>query len=332
MSATPSDGIRRRVFCVPLLAAALMGATATVAAQDFPARPLVLVVPAPPGAGTDILARTLAQRMSELLGQPIVVENRVGGSGIVGVSHVLRQPADGYTVLLGALGSIVLTPSLHAKPPFDPAADLQPVGLAGRFDFVLVVNPKVLPVGSVKELVETAKKTPGGLDYATTSGTVHHLTSELFARRAGISLRAVHYKGAAAAAQDVIAGHVPLMWIDLAAALPHLRSGRLKAIAVGSEQRLPQLPEVPTVTESGVPDFTAYAWQGLLVRSGTPQALVDKLSTAEQQALRDPAVRQKLEGLGVEPIPGPPGDMAKVLRADLAKWPQVIRQAGITAQ
>lgn len=332
MSASPPPGVGRRPFCLSLLATALLAAAAPAEAQAFPTRPIMLVVPAPPGAGTDILARTLAAKMSDSLGQPIVVENRVGGSGIVGVGHVVRQPPDGYTLLLGALGSIVLAPSLHARPPFDPRTDLMPVGLAGRFDFVLVVNPQVLPVASVRELAEAAKKSPAGLDYATVPGTVHHLTSELFARQAGISLRAVQYKGAAAAAQDVIAGHVPLMWIDLAAAVPHLKSGRLKAIAVGSEKRLALLPDVPTVIESGIPDFTAYAWQGLLVRSGTPGAIVDRLAVAQQQALHDPEVRQKLATLGVEPIPGTPADMAKVLRADLAKWPQVIKQAGITAE
>jgi tripartite-type tricarboxylate transporter receptor subunit TctC len=325
-------GIGRRAFCIPLLAATLLAAAAPAFAQAFPTRPVMLVVPAPPGAGTDILARTLAAKMSEILGQSVVVENRVGGSGVIGVGHVVRQPADGYTVLLGALGSIVLTPHLHAKPPFDPRADLAPVGLAGRFDFVLVVNPQVLPVTSVKELVAAAKNKPGGLDYATTPGTVHHLTSELFARQAGIPLRAVQYKGAAAAAQDVIAGHVPMMWIDVAGAMPHLKTGRLKPIAVGSERRLALLPDVPTVIESGVPDFTAYAWQGLLVRSGTPAAIIDRLAAAQQQALQDPTVRQKLVTLGVEPIPGTPAEMDKVLQADLAKWPPVMRQAGIKAE
>jgi tripartite-type tricarboxylate transporter receptor subunit TctC len=327
-----ATGIRRRDLFLPLLAAPLLGALTPARAQAFPVRPLMLVVPAPPGAGTDILARTLADAMGAILGQPIVVENRVGGSGIVGVSHVIRQPADGYTLLLGALGSLVLTPSLHSKPPFDALRDLTPVGLAGRFDFVLVVNPQSLPVSTVKELVEAARARPDGLDYATVTGTVHHLTSELFARETHIALRAVPYKGAAAAAQDVIAGHVPMMWIDLAAAIPHLKGGRLRAIAVGSEKRLALLPDVPTVIEAGVPGFSAFAWQGIVARHGTPPEIIDKLAAAQQQALQSPVVRQKLATLGVEPIPGPPSEMARVLQADLVKWPRIIQEAKIQAE
>ncbi|MEO5670963.1 MAG: tripartite tricarboxylate transporter substrate binding protein [Ramlibacter sp.] len=314
-----------------LAAACLLSGAAL--AQAWPSRPITLVVPSPAGGGTDILGRTLAHKMSESLGQPVVVENKAGASGIIGVGYVARQaPADGYTLLLGALGSLVLTPNMYARVPFDARTDFAPVSLSGRFDFVLVTNPQMLSATNLKELVEAARKEPKGMNYASPApGTMHHLTTELFARQAGVTLVPIQYKGGAPAMQDVMAGHVPMMFLDVATALPHIRSGKLRALAVTSDKRIASLPAVPTVAESGYPGFIAYAWQGVMVRAGTPPEVVARLAAAHTQAMADPAVREKLVAASVEPMQSTPAEFAEVIRADHAKWSQVIKAAGISA-
>lgn len=329
--------MKAALAALPAAAFALLiaGSLASPAfAQAWPSRPISLVVPAPPGGGTDILGRALAQKFAEVLGQPVIVENKPGASGMIGAGHVARQaPADGHTILLGALGSLVLTPNMYAKVPFNARSDFAPVSMSGRFDFVLVAHPRALPASNLAELIEVARREPRGLNYASPGpGTVHHLASELLARKTGVKLAAIQYKGGAPAVQDVIAGHVPMMVLDVATALPHIKGGKLRAIAVLSEKRIGQLPDVPTVAESGHPGFHASTWQGIVVRAGTPPAIIARLAAAHAQAVSDPAVREKLAAAGIEAIHTTSAEFSEVIRADHAKWSEVIKAAGLSAE
>jgi tripartite-type tricarboxylate transporter receptor subunit TctC len=301
------------------------------AAQSYPSKPIRLVVPFPAGGGTDFFARTVGAKMSETLGQPIVIDNRPGGSTIIGAENVKGSAPDGYTVLLGDLGTYALNPSLFKKLPYDPANDFAPVTLTGRFVLTIAVNPSVSNVNSVKDLIDAAKRDPRKIAYASPgTGSPHHLAMELFAKDAGVKLTHVPYKGAAPALQDLIGGQVAVMPVDIAAGMPHIKSGKIKVIGTATPAPVDALPGVPTIASAGLPGFEAWAWQGFAVPKGTPPEVIAKLREGYVQAIADPAVRTKLVEAGIEPLQSTPQEMASYVSAETSKWSKVIKDASIT--
>ena len=323
--------LTRRCMVAAAAALCLSAVALPAAGQSYPSKPIRLVVPFPAGGGTDFFARTVGAKMSETLGQPIVIDNRPGGSTIIGAENVKGSAPDGYTVLLGDLGTYALNPSLFKKLPYDPAKDFAPVTLTGRFVLTIAVNPSVLNVSSVKELIDAAKKEPGKINYASPgTGSPHHLAMELFAKDAGIKLTHVPYKGAAPAIQDLLGGQVAVMPLDIAAGMQHIKSGKIKVIATATPAPVAALPGVPTIASAGLPGFEAWAWQGFAVPKGTPPEVIAKLREGYIQAIADPAVRAKLVEAGIEPLQSTPQEMANYMSAETTKWSKVIKDASIT--
>jgi tripartite-type tricarboxylate transporter receptor subunit TctC len=315
------------------LSAAAMFASAAAQAQVYPAKQLRLIVPYPAGGGTDFFARTVATQMSAQIGQQIVVENRPGAATIIGAESVAKSPADGYTLLLGDTATFSVNPALYKKLPYDPQRDFSPVTLTGRFALLLVVNLTKLPVGSVNELLEQAKKAPGRIDYASPGpGSPHHLAMEMFKQRTGVQFTHVPYKGAGPAIQDLLSGQIPLMFLDLAAGAPQIRAGKLKALAVASDKRIVALPDLPTVGESGLPGFEAWAWQALAAPAGTPKDVVARLNAEFRKAIANPDIRQKLVDAGIDPLQSTPEDASAYMRSEAAKWAKVIADGGISVE
>jgi len=323
--------LTRRCMVAAAAALCLSAVALPAAGQSYPSKPIRLVVPFPAGGGTDFFARTVGAKMSETLGQPIVIDNRPGGSTIIGAENVKGSAPDGYTVLLGDLGTYALNPSLFKKLPYDPAKDFAPVTLTGRFVLTIAVNPSVLNVSSVKELIDAAKKEPGKINYASPgTGSPHHLAMELFAKDAGIKLTHVPYKGAAPAIQDLLGGQVAVMPLDIAAGMQHIKSGKIKVIGTATPAPVAALPGVPTIASAGLPGFEAWAWQGFAVPKGTPPEVIAKLREGYIQAIADPAVRAKLVEAGIEPLQSTPQEMANYMSAETTKWSKVIKDASIT--
>jgi tripartite-type tricarboxylate transporter receptor subunit TctC len=323
--------LTRRCLAAGAAALCLSAVALPAAGQTYPSKPIRLVVPFPAGGGTDFFARTVGAKMGETLGQAIVVDNRPGGSTIIGAENVKGSAPDGYTVLLGDLGTYALNRSLFKKLPYDPANDFAPVTLTGRFVLTIAVNPSVLNVSSIKELIDVAKKEPGKIAYASPgTGSPHHLAMELFAKEAGIKLMHVPYKGAAPAVQDLIGGQVAVMLIDVAAGMQYFKSGKIKVIGTATPSPVAALPGVPTIASAGLPGFEAWAWQGFAVPKGTPPEVIAKLREGYVQAIADPAVRTKLVEAGIEPLQSTPQEMASYMSAETAKWSKVIKDASIT--
>ena len=304
--------------CVPLL----------VQAQAYPNRPIRVIVPQPPGGGFDLVARTLAEPLSRVMGNPVVVENRPGAGMLVGTEAVAKSEADGYTVLLGAKPNLAFNVGLYAKLPYDPRADFVPVGLATLNDYTLVARND-LPFNSLKEIIEHARANPGKLTYASAgNGTGQHISAAVTFHRAGVQLTHVPYKGAAPAYQDLMPGRVDLFFDNAATAQPHIDAGRVKPIAVAGTRRLASLPNVPTVRESGV-DFDNETWIGYFVRSGTPAPILAKLRADFDKVLAMPEVVSSLEKRGYRVIRLSPDKTEQLVASDIEKWTQLIRSAGI---
>jgi tripartite-type tricarboxylate transporter receptor subunit TctC len=302
-------------------------------AQTYPGKPIRLIVPYPPGGGTDFFARLVGGRMSEQIGQPIVVENRPGAATIIGAEAAARAAPDGYTVLLADSTTLAVNPSLYSKLPYDPQKDFLPISMTARFAMLLVVNPSLTKAASVKDFIDEAKRAQGKINFASVgAGTTHHLAMELFKQQTGISLNHIPYKGAAPAVQDLVGGQVPVMFLDLAAGGPQIRAGKIKALAVASAKRIAALPDVPTLAESGVAGFEAWAWQGLVVPAGTPQEVIARLRAEYSKAVAEPAVRQKLIDAGVEPLTSTPEEFAAYIRSETAKWAKVVKEANIKVE
>ncbi|WP_416052469.1 Bug family tripartite tricarboxylate transporter substrate binding protein [Cupriavidus basilensis] len=302
------------------------------AADNYPTKPLRLVVPFTPGGTTDILARLMAQKLGEALGQTVVVDNRPGAGGNIGAEAVAKAAPDGYTLLMGTLGTQVTNQFLYARMPYDSAKDFAPVTLIANSPNVLLTNA-TLPVKSVAELIALARQRPGSLNYASTStGGSPHLSGELLDSMAGVKMQHVPYKGAAPAMTDLLAGQVNLMFDNLPSALAQIQAGKVRALAVTSPQRSPILPDVPTVAESGLPGYVVNSWFGLLAPAGTPPALVARLQQTVAKVLATPEVKQRIEQLGAVPGGDSPAAFAAVIRADTEKWARVIKSAGIQAQ
>ena len=297
-------------------------------AQSYPTRPIRLVVPFPPAGTTDILARAVAQRLSVSLGQSVIIDNRPGAAGNIGSDLVAKSAPDGYTLLMGTVGTHAINPSLYGKMPYDHVKDFVPIVLVAGVPNVLEVTPS-LPVNSVADLIKLAKEKPGQLNFASSgSGTSIHLSGELFKTMAGVDMMHVPYKGSAPALTDLMGGQVQLMFDNLPSSLAQIKAGKLRAIAVTSAQRAPALPNVPTIAESGLPGFEASSWFGLLAPAGTPAAVVARINADVNQWLQTAEAKESLLAQGAIPAGGTPEQFAAHIRAETEKWAKVVKVSG----
>jgi tripartite-type tricarboxylate transporter receptor subunit TctC len=309
-----------------------LAATPARAQSGWPTRPVHLIVPYPPGGGTDYFARLVGGAMEKLLGQPVIVENRPGAATIIGAEAVARAAPDGYTVLLGDNATYAANRSLYRKLPYDPQKDFAPVTLTGRFAMVLLVNTRKLDVTSVAALIDSAKRAPGAIDYATPGvGTAFHLATELFAASAGIRLNHVPYRGMSPALQDLAGGQIGMMFADVATGRSQLATPGIKALAVASPAEFGGLPGVPTVAASGFPGFEAWAWQGFVVPAATGADIIAKLRAAYLAAVSEPEVVAKLNGAGIDVLQSTPAEFAAYMASEIDKWGKVVRDANIHA-
>ena len=320
-----SAGLRLTLFLALVLALPCDG----VYAQNYPSRPIRLVVPYPPGGPLDIMARAIGQKLTEAWNQAVVVDNRPGAGGNIGADLVAKSPADGYTLLMGAVATHAINPSLYGRLPYDPVKDFAPVALVAQVPNILVVNPSV-PVRSVKELIDLARARPGYLNFGSGStGSTGHLAGELFNTMAGVRMVHIPYKGGAPAMTDLLAGQVQLMFDNLANALPNVRAGRLRALAVTTLARSPAMPDLPTIAESGLPGFDLTTWFGLMVPAGTPTEIVSRLNAEIVRALNAKDMRERLEKMGAgPPADNTPAHFAAFIRAEAAKYAKVVRDSG----
>ena len=315
----------RAVLCM----VAVSGSCEYALAQDYPVKPIRFIAPNLPGGPTDILARIIAQKLSDGLGQPVVVENRAGAAGHIGTEVAAKSPPDGYTLLSGNIATFGANVSLYKRLGFDPVNDFAPVVLVATQPNILVVHPS-LPVTSVKELIALARAHPGQLNYAGSGiGAVAHLAAELFKNDTATNIVHIAYKSAAPALTDLIAGQTQLMFATSLSVQPHLQSKRLRPLAVTTPQRARAFPELPTVAEAGVPGFEATTWHGVLVPAGTPATIVGKLNAEINRLLQLPDVRERLGNLGAEIVGGTPKEFAGHIQREIPRWAKVIKAAGI---
>jgi tripartite-type tricarboxylate transporter receptor subunit TctC len=316
-----------------ILAIAALGACPAVTlAQAWPSKPIRMIVPFPPGGGVDFIGRIIGQRLAERVGQQVLVDNRAGANGIVGLEILKQSPPDGYTISAASAGPLAVNPSLYPKLPHDILRDFAPITNAASFPLLLVAPPS-LKVKTVRELIELAKAQPDKINYASPgSGNSGHLAGELFNRMAGLKIVHVPYKGQAAAITEVVAGQVPIiLFSSIPSALPFVHEGRLIALAVGNAERLASLPDIPTVAESGVPGYEAYSWVGIIAPARTPKEIIARLNREIVEILR---VKQVAEGLTVQgavPVGDSPEHFGAYMKAEIAKWGAVVRAANITA-
>jgi tripartite-type tricarboxylate transporter receptor subunit TctC len=326
--------LRHSPFAIRHLAAVLAAALVcgAASAQPYPARPIRMIIAFPAGGGSDIVGRALAQELSELLGEPVVVDNRGGAGGVIGTELGARAAPDGYTLTVGSSGGFAITPHLNPKLPYDPVKDFAPIGLFTRLTFVLDVHPAV-SAASVSELVALAKSRPGRINFGSSGqGATAHLATEMFMSATGARMTHVPYKGAAPAMTALIGGEVEVLFDSMPTTLPHARSGRLRPLAVTTLQRSALLPQLPTLDEAGVKGYELASWFGLFAPAGTPGAIVNRLNKAVNTATARPAMRERLSSQGAEPLGGTPADLASYLKRELAKYGKVIREAGIKSE
>lgn len=310
---------------------ALLPATAA-RAQSWPAKPITMVVPWPPGGPSDIGARPLAKGLQELLGQTVVVDNKAGAGGNTGTASVVQGAADGYTLLVTSSAPIVINPSLYKKMPFDPAKDLIPVTNVLRMPLVLVTHPGV-GANDMAGLMAMIRSKPDGMVIANSgNGTPQHLTAEMFMDAAKLKLTHVPYKGSAPAIVDVLAGHVPMMFDSLAAIMPHIKSGRVKPLAVTSAKRSALMPTVPTMAEAGIQGVESYAWYGCFVKAGTPAALVEQINAAALKVMKAPEFQKVLADAGSEYVGDTPANFAQFVKAEATKWDRLVKLSGATLE
>lgn len=314
-------------------ALALASAVQPVHAQ-WPNKPIRIIVPFPAGGPTDITARVVGQAIGESLKTPVIVDNKAGAHGFIGVTEAAKSPADGYTLMMASIGTMGINPRLHEKIPYDANKDFAPVSLVVTVPIVVVANTKVLPVQTIPELVTYLKANPGKINFASAgNGGSSHLVPEYFKYRTGTEMTHVPYKGSGPAIADVVAGQVQLMFDTLLTSTPFVKSGRLKMLAVTTAQRLPDYPDVPTVAEAlGMKDFDASSWYALYAPAGTPSEIVNRLAAEVDAALRKPAVAKRLTDLGAVPVGGTPERLAAFQRAEQEKWGKVIQAARIKAE
>jgi len=297
------------------------------AADNYPNKPIRLVVPYPPGGGYDILARLLGQKLTERWGQQVIVDNRPGANGNIGAAAAAKSPPDGYTLLIGGIGPNAINASLYALS-FDPVKDFAPVMLVATYQNILVVDPS-LPAKSVKELIALAKSKPGKINYASAgNGSTQHLSGELFKTMAGVDLVHIPYKGSAPGMTALLGGEVSLMFNSTPTTLPHVKTGKLRGLAVTGGKRSPEAPELPTVAEAGVPGFEVTGWYGVLAPAATPKEIVVKLNSELAKILQLPDIKERLKELGVEAGGGTPEQFGDFIKKEIAKWAKVVKESG----
>jgi tripartite-type tricarboxylate transporter receptor subunit TctC len=317
----------RRAFFF-LLAVFSIALSAPAGAADYPDHPVTLVVAFTPGGPSDLIARILGKKLEALLGQPFVIENRPGAGGNIAAEAVVHAAPDGYTLLMGNNSILATNASLYKKIGYDAEKDFAPISLVGSQANILVVN-KDVPVKSMAELIALAKARPGKLNFASSGyGAAAHLAGELFKTRAGIDIVHVAYKGAAPALQDVIAGHVQMMFATAASVVGHVKDGTVRPLAVTTLKRIAILPDIPTVDELGLAGFEATTWHGLVARTGTPAGVIETLAHATSTALQDPAVHKQLTDLGVDIVGSSPREFSAYIAAEIPKWSAVVKAAG----
>ena len=315
------------------LAALVFGSSLLAAAQEtYPSRTVHIVVPYPAGGVADLLPRMVGEKLAQKWGQAVVVENKAGASGNIGMAYVAQQPADGYTLALAPAGNLTVNPTLFANLPFDTARDFTPVTLLANVPNVLVVHPSV-PAKTFQELVAYAKAHPGKLNFASPgAGSGAHLAGELLQLDAGVQLTHVPYKGLAPAVTDLLGGQVQMMFAGVSTILQNVKAGKLRALAVAGPHRLDAMPGVPTVADSGYPGFDVTSWYGIVARSGTPPAIVRKVSEDMAEDLRQPDVVKKLEDLGLEPVGNTPQQFGALIQSESRKWGDIVKKANIKVE
>ena len=318
----------KRTLGIVFALCACLAAAGAYAQASYPTKPIRFIVPFPPGGGTDILARVIATRLTESLGWQIVVDNRGGAGGNIGLQAAAQAAPDGYTMVMGQTSNLAINPSLYSKLPYDPLRDFIPVSLVSASPVALVVSSKS-PYKTLGDFVTAAKAKPGQLTFGSPgSGTVSHLTGELFQRTAGIKYVHVPYKGAAQALPDLIGGRIDLYSSSLETAMPHMKAGTIRALALTSLQRVSVVPDVPTVAESGYKGFEATTWFGILVAKGTPEAIVNTLTTAITKVLQLPEVKERMSASGGLPVKTGPKEFSGLLKSELQRWARVVKESG----
>jgi tripartite-type tricarboxylate transporter receptor subunit TctC len=320
--------ISRRTFIAASLATALPAHSSPTLAQAWPSKPIKLVVPYAPGGTTDVIARMVAEYLGQRLGQNIIVDNKPGKGALVGTALVAKAPPDGYTLLMSVISGLSISPTLYGGADFDPMADFIHISIASRNPSVLVVNPG-FKAKTFKEYIEIAKAEPGKLAYATSgAGSSNHLLGAQLEQVIGAALVHVPYRGAGPAMVDTINGNVPSMFDSLPSAAPHIKAGKVRALAVSSEERSPAFPDVPTMKELGYPDLISYSWFGISVPAKTPQPIVDRLATEMQVVLKEPAVVKRWEEIGAEASTATPAEVTRFIQAEIDKWTPVVKSTG----
>ncbi|MET0429442.1 MAG: tripartite tricarboxylate transporter substrate binding protein [Microvirga sp.] len=300
-----------------------------VSAQTFPARTITMVVPFAAGGSTDVVARIIAQKMSEGLGQPVIVENVAGAGGSTGAARVSKADPDGYTILMGTVATHALNPLMLKRKPYDAVTDFAPISLLVLVPNVLVVHPSV-PAKTVPELIALLKADPTKYNYASSGvGTPLHLSGELFKSMAGVSMQHIAYRGAGPALNDLVAGQVPVMFDNLPSSSEFIRAGTLRGIAVTTKERAPSFPDMPTIAEGGLPGYETYTWNALFAPPGTPKAVVDRLNAEALKAVKDPSVQEKLKTFSATVVGSTPEALAEHVKAEIAKWTPVVKEAGV---
>ena len=319
----------KKLFCLLAFVPCLVP---LVHAQNYPARPLRLIVPTAPGGGTDFTGRLVAAKLSETMGQQVVVENRGGGGGSVGADNAAKATADGYTLLLGSIATHAVNPALYKKLPYDHLKDFASVSLIGTVPNALVVHPS-LPVKSMQEFITYAKANPGKINYGSSGvGSPPHLSMELLRSMTGINLVHVPYKGAGPALADLLGGQVQAMCTSIAGLINFVKSGRVRALGVTTAKRNPQLPDVPTIVESGVPGYEVTIWYAVFAPVATPKAIVDKLNAEMVKALNSSEMKERMALQGMDPAPSTPAELTAFVKVETAKWAKAAKDSGATAE
>jgi tripartite-type tricarboxylate transporter receptor subunit TctC len=317
-----------QIFIAGMIFGLMVGA-APAGAQDYPSRPVKVIVPTPPGGPVDVVGRITANYLQTALGQPFVVENRSGAGNTIGSKDAAEAVPDGYTLLFSAASGLIIAPLLHPDAGYDPLKSFEPIALVGASSSILVVNPGV-PAHSVAELVAYAKANPGKINFSSGGiGVLPHLTGELFKARAGIDIVHVPYKGGGPSISDLLAGNVQMTFEATSVLLPLIQSGALRPLAVTTPKRIPQLPDLPTMIESGFPDFVTVAWTGLLAPAHTPQPIIAKLNAAINAGLKTPELQSALAKISVDPLGGTPADLTTTMKAELARWTPLVKALGL---
>ncbi len=317
-----------------MLAAALVigGLPGARGADDYPQRTVTFVCPFPPGGGTDILTRMLAQELQDKLKQPFVVENRTGAGTVIAAAAVAKSPPDGYTLLLAPVTTLAIGPSVYKSLPYDTVKDFAPVGLVGAAEFALVADP-ALGARTLPELIALIRSKPGQLSYGSSGrSTPHHLFMEMFLKMIGGQAQHVPYRGSQPALTDVVAGRIQMMMVDLAVAIPMIEAGKVRAYGVTSAKRVAAVPDIPTIAEAGLPGYAASGWFSVVARAGTPRPIIDKLNAVLTAYLQRPDVTQRLAVLAINPLTSTPDELEAFIPAEIAKWARVVKEAGITPE